>query len=176
MVGPVFGVGAATAAEPEGFPTVAIVPGSTINLVSRESKIPVSVRNDFDSEVRVHVYLEPDSFRVIVPHGVEVVIPPLTTINAQIPVRAIGNGDVTLEAYVTTFSGIKLDKNVQLKLVVNADVEGYILIFFAVTVAGLGVIGVIRTIRRRRNPASPLPTNEDKYETQSITVITGADK
>lgn len=159
-------------ADPDGFPTVAVVPGSTINLVSRESKVPVSLRNDFDAEVKVHVYLTPDSFRVIVPHGVEVIIPPLTTVNAQIPVRAIGNGDVTLEAIVTTFSGHQLGDPVQLKMTVNADVEGYILIFFTVTVAGLAVVGAIRTIRRRLNPALPAPTNDDKYETQSISVIT----
>jgi hypothetical protein len=162
-------------AEPEGFPTVAVVPGSTINLVSRESKIPVSVRNDFDAEVKVHVYLQPDSFRVIVPQGVEVIIPPLTTVNAQIPVRAIGNGDVTLAATVTTFSGHQLGDPVELKMTVNADVEGYILIFFTITVAGLAVLGAIRTIRRRLNPLSPPPTNEDKYETSAITVISEAE-
>lgn len=151
--------------------TVAIVPGSTINLVSRESRIPVSVRNDFDFEVRVHVYLTPDSFRVIVPQGVEVVIPPLTTVNVQVPVRAIGNGDVSLAAYVTTFSGIQLDPEVQLKMTVNADVEGYILIFFSVTVAGLAVLGAIRTIRRRLNPLMPAPSNDDKYETTAIDEI-----
>jgi len=46
------------------------------------------------------------------------------------------------------------------------------LIFFTVTVAGLAVVGAIRTIRRRLNPALPAPTNDDKYETQSISVIT----
>ena len=162
-------------AEPDDFPTVAIVPGSTINLVSRESKIPVSVRNDFDSEVRVHVYLAPDSFRVIVPQGVEVVIPPLTTVNVQVPVRAIGNGDVTLAAYVTTFSGIQLNPEVQLKMTVNADVEGYILIFFSITVAGLAILGAIRTIRRRLNPLTPAPSNDDKYETSSIAAISVAE-
>ncbi len=162
-------------AEPDDFPTVAIVPGSTINLVSRESKIPVSVRNEFDSEVRVHVYLTPDSFRVVVPQGVEVVIPPLTTVNVQVPVRAIGNGDVSLAAYVTTFSGIQLNPEVQLKMTVNADVEGYILIFFSITVVGLAILGAIRTIRRRLNPLTPAPSNDDKYETSSITAISVAE-
>lgn len=163
---------AANAAEPElppGYPTVAIVPGSTINLVAHESKIPLSIRNDFDSEVKVHAYVIPESFSVLVPHGIEVKIPPKTTVTAQVPVIAVSNGDVELKAYLTTFSGKRFNQSVKLHMTVNADIETSVVIAFGASVATLLGFGVVRTIRRRRNPAEI--NNLDKYETEAIDII-----
>lgn len=163
---------AANAAEPElppGYPTVAIVPGSTINLVAHESKIPLSIRNDFDSEVKVHAYVIPESFSVLVPHGIEVKIPPKTTVTAQVPVIAVSNGDVELKAYLTTFSGKRFNQSVKLHMTVNADIETSVVIAFGASVVTLLGFGVVRTIRRRRNPAEI--NNLDKYETEAIDII-----
>ena len=155
---------------PPDYPTVAIVPGSTINLVARESKIPLSIRNDFDATVIVHAYIVPDTYRVYVPHAIEVKIPPMTTVTAQVPVKAIGNGDVELRAYLETFSGLRIGKSVKLHMVVNADVENWIVVVFGIMVAGLLALGAVRTIRRRRNGAEI--NNFDKYETDTIDIIT----
>ncbi|MEY4985414.1 MAG: hypothetical protein RLZZ359_300 [Actinomycetota bacterium] len=166
----------AQAAEPElppGYPTVAIVPGSTINLVAHESKIPLSIRNDFDSEVTVHAWVIPESFAVIVPHGIEVKIPPKTTVTAQVPVIAVSNGEVDLKAYLTTFSGRRFNGSVKLHMVVNADIETSVIFAFGASVVTLLGFGVVRTIRRRRNPAEI--NNLDKYETEAIDIVSPAD-
>lgn len=163
---------AAQAAEPElppGYPTVAIVPGSTINLVAHESKIPLSIRNDFDSEVTVHAWVIPESFSVLVPHGIAVKIPAKTTVTAQVPVIAVSNGEVDLKAYLTTFSGKRFNQSVKLHMVVNADIETSVVIAFGASVATLLGFGVVRTIRRRRNPEEI--NNLDKYETEAIDII-----
>jgi hypothetical protein len=165
------GQAAMAADQPAGYPTVAIVPGSTINLVARESKIPLSIRNDFDATVTVHAYVVPDSYRVFVPHAIEVKIPPQTTITAQVPVKAFGNGEVGLRAYLETFSGLRIGKSVKLHMVVNADIETWIIIAFGTTVAGLLALGAVRTIRRRRNHVEI--NNFDKYETDAIDIIEG---
>ncbi|WP_296631022.1 DUF6049 family protein [Rhodoluna sp.] len=135
--------------EPD-VPGVFVVPGSKINLVSRESNIPVRIKNEFDAEIRVFVYVSPDNARVITPNAVEVTVPPLTTINAKVPVQAIANGDVVLDVWLTTFSGIQLGKPVQLNMTVNADVEGALLVGFASLIGVLLVLGVIRTLRKKR--------------------------
>ncbi len=166
----------AQAAEPElppGYPTVAIVPGSTINLVAHESKIPLSIRNDFDSEVTVHAWVIPESFAVIVPHGIEVKIPPKTTVTAQVPVIAVSNGEVDLKAYLTTFSGRRFNGSVKLHMVVNADIETSVIFAFGASVVTLLGFGVVRTIRRRRNPSDI--NNLDKYETEAIDIVSPAD-
>lgn len=135
---------------PTDIPSVHIVPGSVINLVSSESKVPVRIQNDFDSEVRVQVHMLPSNPRVTVPNAVEVTVPANSGINAQVPVKAIGNGKVFLIVWLTTFSGLRLTDNSHLQMNVNAGIETVMLVVFAVVVVGLGVVGVLRTRRKLR--------------------------
>lgn len=144
---------AAKASLPTDIPGVRIVPGSVINLVSSESKVPVRIQNSFDSEIRVHVHMLPSNPRVTVPNAVEVVVPANSGINAQVPVKAIGNGKVFLIVWLTTFSGLRLTENSHLQMNVNAGIETAMLIVFGSLVVGLGVIGVLRTRRKLRRKA-----------------------
>lgn len=137
-------------AVPTDIPGISIVPGSKINLVSRESNIPVKIKNEFDADIRVHVHIIPSNSRVIVPTAVEVVVPALTSINAKVPVRAIANGDVTLSVWLTTFSGLRLGEAVDLEMNVNPDAELTLIISFGAFVILLGTAGVIRTVNRTR--------------------------
>ena len=138
---------------PTDIPAVRIVPGSVINLVSSESKVPVRIQNSFDSEIRVHVHMLPSNPRVTVPNAVEVVIPANSGINAQVPVKAIGNGKVFLIVWLTTFSGLRLTENSNLQMNVNAGIETTMLVVFGGIVVGLGVVGVLRTRRKLRRKA-----------------------
>jgi len=138
---------------PTDIPSVHIVPGSVINLVSSESKVPVRIQNDFDSEVRVQVHMLPSNPRVMVPNAVEVVVPASSGINAQVPVKAIGNGKVFLIVWLTTFSGLRLTDNAHLQMNVNAGIETAMLIVFGVLVVSLGSVGVLRTRRKLRRKA-----------------------
>ena len=144
---------APVAAIPTDIPSIHIVPGSVINLVSSESKVPVRIQNDFDSEIRVHVHMKPSNPRVSVPQAVEVVVPASSGINAQVPVKAIGNGKVFLIVWLTTFSGIRLGPNSNLQMNVNAGIETAMLIVFASLIATLGTVGVLRTRSKRRRKA-----------------------
>jgi hypothetical protein len=138
---------------PTDIPSVHIVPGSVINLVSSESKVPVRIQNDFDSEVRVQVHMLPSNPRVVVPNAVEVVVPASSGINAQVPVKAIGNGKVFLIVWLTTFSGLRITDNSHLQMNVNAGIETAMLIVFGALVVGLGAVGVLRTRRKLRRKA-----------------------
>ena len=138
---------------PTDIPSVRIVPGSVINLVSSESKVPVRIQNDFDSEIRVQVHMMPSNPRVVVPNAVEVVVPASSGINAQVPVKAIGNGKVFLIVWLTTFSGLRLTENAHLQMNVNAGIETTMLVIFGVSVLGLGTVGVLRTRRKLRRKA-----------------------
>jgi hypothetical protein len=155
----IFSPNSATAASklptelPTDIPSVHIVPGSVINLVSTESKVPVRIQNDFDSEVRVQVHMLPSNPRVLVPNAVEVVVPASSGINAQVPVKAIGNGKVFLIVWLTTFSGLRLTDNAHLQMNVNAGIETVMLVVFGAVVLSLGTVGVLRTRRKLRRKA-----------------------
>jgi len=155
----IFSPNSATAATklptdlPTDIPSVHIMPGSVINLVSTESKVPVRIQNDFDSEIRVQVHMLPSNPRVLVPNAVEVVVPASSGINAQVPVKAIGNGKVFLIVWLTTFSGLRLTENAHLQMNVNAGIETAMLFVFGAVVLSLGTVGVLRTRRKRRRKA-----------------------
>ena len=131
-------------------PLVQIIPGSTINLLSRSSKLPLAIKNDYDSEVRVRVRVQPSNLKVLIPALVEVIVPANTTITAKVPVKAIADGPVILHATLESFSGIRLTVPVDIKMNVILGVEDTVLYGFIGFIALLGTFGVVRTIRKRR--------------------------
>ena len=130
---------------------VSIVKGSSINLVSRESSLPVAVTNTLPGEVRVIVNLKSSSAKLVVEDStMQLVVPAGTTVNAQFPIRAIGSGNVVLVSWLTALSGRELGLRVPINLTVNPDIETAAIVLFLSFVAVLIVIGVIRTLRRRK--------------------------
>jgi hypothetical protein len=81
---------------------------------------------------------------------VQLTIPAGTTINAQFPIRAIGSGNVVMIAQLTSLSGIEIGESVAIDLTVNPDLETAAIVLFLGFVVVLIVIGVIRTLRRRK--------------------------
>ena len=153
----------AHAADPNEREGVYIVTGSAINLVSRSSNIPIQIKNSFNSDVVVHVFVRPTNARVSVPAAVEVKVPGGTTVTAKIPVEAVANGKVLLRAWIETFSGVQIGRAVVLSMNVNADIELAMLISFAALVTVLLVFGIFRTVRKNRKAAiaaTPFPDGE----------------
>jgi len=131
-------------------PGVYLLKGSSINLVSRQSKIPVAVKNTFASDVRVHVHISPSNTRVIVPSAVEVLVPAGETVNAQVPVEAVASGKVFLIVRLTTFSGRPLTGEKIIEMNVEPDIEGALIAGFAASVLILGLVGGVRMARRAK--------------------------
>jgi hypothetical protein len=126
--------------------------GSNITLVARQSSFPVVVTNSLDSEVRVIVHLVSTSPKLIVEETTDwLVMQPLTSVNAQFPVSAIGSGDVVMVAWLTTISGVEIGPKVQIKLTVNPDIETWTIVVFLGLVAVLITVGFIRTTRKSKS-------------------------
>ena len=129
---------------------IRIVKGSNINLVATASRVPVQIRNDYDSDIRVLVWSRPSNLRVTMPKTVAFTAPANTTSNVMIPVEAIANGEVRLNVWLTSFSGVPLGHPAVLNMTVQREVEGSLLVGFAALVIGLGVVGARRMIKRRK--------------------------
>jgi len=129
---------------------VRIVKGSRINLVSSQSRLPIKIRNDYETDVRVYVWTQPDVLWISMPKATEVTIPAMTTITATVPIEAISNGDTKINAYLSSFSGVRMGTSVWIDLRVERDIEPAILATFFVVVGVLGFIGGRRMVRRRR--------------------------
>lgn len=124
---------------------VEIVPGSNVNLVARDARIPVTVRNNTDESVTVLVYGQANSFRLEVLEPAQVLIPPQSSAIAELPVRAIANGSVQIAVWVQQKSGERLGEDVTIEVNVAYDVELFLLVALAVAMFALIIVGIVRT-------------------------------
>lgn len=129
---------------------VHIVKGSRINLVSAQSRLPIKIRNDYETDVKVFVWTQPAVLWISMPSATEVDVPAMTTITAKVPIEAIANGDAKIGAYLTSFSGVRMGTGVWVDINVERDIEPAILAGFFIVVGVLGYIGGRRMIGRRR--------------------------
>jgi hypothetical protein len=117
---------------------VFVVTGSNINIVSRESKVPVSIQNNYDRQVKIRVHASAPDPAVTVQNYVSLTIPANSRKDALIPISILSGGDYKLNVWVTTFNDIRVGETVEMNLTVNPDVEVFVII----------VLGVIRMKRR----------------------------
>ncbi|MFM1973484.1 MAG: hypothetical protein RLZZ345_568 [Actinomycetota bacterium] len=141
---------AATTEPPADYPRVHFVPGSSINLLSSSSNIPLRIQNDYAEDVVVHVHAIATNGRLVIPAAIAVKIPGATTITAKLPVRATGVGKVDLVVWLESFGGYRLNEQMFIKVNVNADAETNIIVAFTAIVSILGTLGLVRTLRKRR--------------------------
>jgi len=143
------GVSVANATLPQA--QVFIVPGSDINMVSRESKVPVSVQNDYDRPVRIRVHAQTTNASLNVQEYVSLTVPANSRKDALVPVTAIASGSFTVKVWVTTFTNLRLGATTEIKLTANPDIELFLLVGFALLILILLALGVIRMRRRKQN-------------------------
>lgn len=132
---------------------VYVVPGSEVNLVAKDGRIPVTIKNDSSESATIILHGKASSFRLEVLEDAELTIPAGSSQVAELAVRAVANGPVELEVWVEE-NGVEVGKRELIKVNVNYDVELFLLVSFAFAMFGLILIGSYRTVRklrRRRN-------------------------
>jgi hypothetical protein len=136
-------------------PEIQVVPGSNINLLARETNIPITIDNPTAEAAVVTVWGKTESFRLEVLSESTIEVPAQSSAIAQLPARAIANGPVTLRVWLTV-DGVQVGQDYVVGVNVNYDVEIFILVTFGVLLFGLMVIGILRTaVRLRRRLVSP---------------------
>lgn len=133
---------------------VFVVSGSDINIVSRESKIPVSVQNNYDRQVRIRVHTSSPDPAVNAVKYVSLTIPANSRKDALIPISILSGGEYKLKVWLTTFTDIRIGQTVSMKLTVNPDIEVMIIVIFGTIIAILLGLGVLRMTRRNKSEVS----------------------
>lgn len=133
---------------------VFVVSGSDINIVSRESKIPVSVQNNYDRQVRIRVHTSSPDPAVNAVKYVSLTIPANSRKDALIPISILSGGEYRLKVWLTTFTDIRIGQTVSMKLTVNPDIEVMIIVIFGTIIAILLGLGVLRMTRRNKSEVS----------------------
>lgn len=129
---------------------VKIIKGSHINLVSQQSRVPVLIQNNYDTEVRVLIHVSTSNLRVRLPETTTVVVPPNSTVNATVPVQAVANGNVDLYVWLSSFTGERLGDTKTISMTVIGDAEMIALGSMGLLVILLLTAGIVRMSRRRK--------------------------
>ena len=127
-----------------------VIVGSDVNLISAQGALPVTLRNDLDQPVTVSVRLEPDDKRLSAEQLDGTPVSANSEVQVEIPVRAVGSGDVTVAVHLLGPDGHVVASPATFQVRVRADWEN---VGTAVVAAALGVLlvlGIWRTIRRGR--------------------------
>lgn len=142
--------------------SISVVPRQDINFITDVGNIPVRVRNSLDMDATVTVVLRPDHPRLTVGARTAETVPAGQEIDVQVPVRAIGSGDVEVTAQVLTPTGAKITDDSSFQVRVRAGWEEVGTWIAAGLVALLFLAGIWRTVRRGRSPYRA--TREDVEE------------
>lgn len=136
---------------------ISVVAGSDINLISDRGDLPIRIRNDLGVAVSVGVALVPDDPRLSVLDAPSAVLDPGTEANVEVPVRAIGSGDVTVVVQLRSPSGDVVAEPYSFDVRVRAEWETVGTAVIGVLLALLVLGGVVRTIRRGRSTRRTAP-------------------
>ncbi|WP_419704876.1 DUF6049 family protein [Promicromonospora sp. NFX87] len=142
--------------------SVTVVPRQDINFITDVGNIPVRVRNTLDVDATVTVVLRPDHPRLTVGDRSTTTVPAGQELDVQVPVRAIGSGDVDVAAELLTPDGAKFTDDSAFQVRVRAGWEEVGTWIAAGLVGLLFLAGIWRTVRRGRSPYRA--TREDVEE------------
>jgi hypothetical protein len=120
-------------------------------LTSTEVKLPITLVNDFSTQVKVSLELLPRNSRVQIAGITNVSIDPYSKIQLALPVNIITPGTVTVAARLTDAEGVPITRYSQLNLNLSI-VDSRVAWFTSSAAVLLFIAATLQTIRRvRRN-------------------------
>lgn len=129
--------------------SVSVESSNAVNLINKSANFPVRVRNSLPWPVNVEVTLLPSDPRLRVTNTGTATIPANSSSNVDVPVTAIGSGDIRVTYKVSTPSGAVLDDSQKVLVRMRAGWEDAATAVVTVIVGIAFLGGIIRTIRRR---------------------------
>ena len=144
--------------------TIDVIPSGPVNVVGRNAPFPITIRNSGPYALQILVGLEAGDPRLSAKDWVPTVVPSGGSVTVQVPVQAVGTGQVEVTAVAMTEGGTTLDASEPIAVRVRADWEGPGLWIVAGLLSAALVAGVIRTIRKGKRRMSPYATASSKKD------------
>lgn len=124
---------------------------SPIQLFTSAAPMPVWVRNDLPWPVNVQLSADPSDARLDVQPTTPVVALPASNTRVKVPVEArVGSGSLTVDFSLTSPTGVQIGKDQSATVTVRAEWESIGLVILGGIIALLLVLGIVRTVVRRR--------------------------
>jgi hypothetical protein len=134
----------------EMFAQVTVVTGPSLTLISEAGELPVAVANALAQTVRIRVTLQPAARTLVANKPVDITLPAGSQETLRLPVRALANGNVEVAVILSTLDGRPISQAATFRVRVRAEWETVGMMVFAGAVALAFLIGLVRTIARRR--------------------------
>ena len=128
---------------------VTVEPSSAVNLINKSANFPVLVRNNLPWPVRVDVTLVPDDPRLRATPAQSQTLAAQGATTVEVPVGAIGSGDIDVTYKVTTPDGVVLDDSQTVTVRMRAGWEDAITAVIASLFGLLFLAGITRSLRKR---------------------------
>ena len=128
---------------------ITVEPSSAVNLINKSANFPVLVRNNLPWPVRVNVTLVPDDPRLRATPALSQTLAAQGATTVEVPVGAIGSGDIEVTYKVTTPDGVVLDDSRTVTVRMRAGWEDAITAVIASLFGLLFLAGIRRSLRKR---------------------------
>lgn len=132
--------------------SVALVPvGGDINLLGASAPLSFTVRNDLPFPVSLVLYTVPNDPRIIVQTTTTVEAGAAQATRVNVPVESrVGSGEAELSLQLRSPTMVAIGDAMDVTVNVRAEWEQIGVVVLSVLVGAFLVIGVVRTVRRRR--------------------------
>lgn len=145
----------------EAFNVIGVAPTRTVNVMNSNADFPVTLSNRSAHPVEIEVGLETADPRLQAKEWAHVTVPAFGTTIAQVPVVAVGSGDVSVLVVAKTADGTILDASQEVDVRVRAGLEDTLLWTMGGIAFVLFVLGLIRTLRKGRRRGTRVKVGND---------------
>lgn len=147
---------------------VSVEPSSAVNLINKSANFPVLVRNNLPWPIHVDVTLVPDDPRLRATPALSQTLAAQGATTVEVPVGAIGSGDIAVTYKVTTPDGVVLDDSQTVTVRMRAGWEDAITAVIASLFAALFLVGITRSLRKRAARKAQGSPEADSPEAGSV--------
>lgn len=131
--------------------SVGIQDQKPIQLLTSAAPLPVWIRNDLPWPVSLQLSARPSDTRLYMQARTEVQAQPASNTLVKVPVEArVGSGALRVEFGLTSPTGVPIGRDQTANVTVRAEWEGIGLGVLGAVIGALLVLGVLRTVLRRR--------------------------
>ncbi|PPK93833.1 hypothetical protein CLV92_109110 [Kineococcus xinjiangensis] len=129
---------------------VRIAPGSDRNLAATRSELPLTVINEMDVPITVDLTLQPRTPRLRLERSTTLTLPARSQQRVGVPVEAVANGRVVVDAQLRTPEGTPLGAPAAVTVNISMGLESWLVGGLAAAAGLLLVSGLVRAVHRGR--------------------------
>lgn len=132
------------------YDVIDVAPTRTVNVLSSAADFPVTLANKGNRAMDVLVGLDVADQRLRADQWVEVTVPAGSTATANVPIHAVGSGNVGVVITAKAPDGLILDQSDEVLVRVHPGLGDAVTWVVGSALAALFVLGLFRTLRRGR--------------------------